>query len=113
MARPRNVCDGCGQSLDRRRREHVVLGPIVHTRVWRRLADDPREQLCLACMDRRATERLRLGGLALNDLRLCRWNLEWLDVFVDADDGKVTPLQPMVSLSREIFNDYGDWYESF
>ena len=54
---PRNVCDGCGQSLDRRRREHVVLGPIVHTRVWRRLADDAREQLCLACMNQRAIER--------------------------------------------------------
>jgi len=63
----------------------VPLGPIVHTRVWRRLANDPREQLCLTCMNKRAIERCG-RGLALNDLRLCRWNLEWLDLFVDADD---------------------------
>jgi hypothetical protein len=90
---PRNVCDGCGQTLDRRRRGHVELGPIVHARVWRRLADDPREQLCVACMNQRALERFG-RGLALNDLRLCRWNLEWLDVFVDADDepGEFVPL---------------------
>jgi hypothetical protein len=56
-----NVCDGCGQTLDRRRRGHVLLGPIVHTRVWRRLADDPREQLCIACMDQRALERFGRG----------------------------------------------------
>ena len=82
---PRNVCDGCGQTLDRRRREHVLHGPIVPTRVWRRLADDPQEQLCFVCMNQRAITRFG-RGLALNDLRLCRWNLEWLDVFVDADD---------------------------
>ena len=63
----------------------MPLGPIVHTRVWRRLANDPREQLCLTCMNKRAIERCG-RGLALNDLRLCRWNLEWLDLFVDADD---------------------------
>jgi len=82
---PRNACDGCRQSFDRRLRNHVEAGPMVHVHVWRRLADDPREWLCFACMDRRATERLG-RGLALNDLRLCRWNLPWLDMFVDADD---------------------------
>jgi hypothetical protein len=100
---PRNVCDGCGQTLDRRRREHVLLGPIVHTRVWRRLADDPREQLCLTCMNKRAIERFG-RGLALNDLRLCRWNLGWLDVFVDADDepGEFAPLdEPADRLARQ------------
>jgi hypothetical protein len=100
---PRNVCDGCGLSLDRRRREHVVLGPIVHARVWRRLADDPRERLCIACMYQRALERFG-RVLALNDLRLCRWNLEWLDVFVDADDepGEFAPLdEPADRLVRQ------------
>jgi hypothetical protein len=85
QADPRDVCDGCGQTLDRRRRGYVELGPILHARVWRRLADDPRERLCFACMDQRALERFG-RGLALNDLRLCRWNLAWLDIFVDADD---------------------------
>ena len=99
---PSNVCDGCGQTLDRRRREHVLLGPIVHTRVWRRLAD-PGELLCLTCMNQRAIERFG-RGLALNDLRLCRWNLEWLDVFVDADDepGELPPLdEPAARLARQ------------
>jgi len=94
---PHNVCDGCGQTLDRRRRDHVVLGPIVHARVWRQLADDPRECLCVDCMNKRAIERLRPQGLALNDLQLCRWNLEWLNVFVDADDD---PLEPAEALGH-------------
>ena len=47
---PRNVCDGCGRSLDRRLRSHVELGPIVHSHIWRQLANDPRERLCCACM---------------------------------------------------------------
>ena len=46
---PRNVCDGCGQTLDRRRRGHVLLGPIVHDEIWRRLAK-PTEALCWQCM---------------------------------------------------------------
>jgi len=83
---PRNVCDGCRLSFDRRLRCHTKLGPMVHTATWRQLADDPRETLCFGCMNRRATERLG-RGLALNDLRLCEWNLPWLDYdFVDVDE---------------------------
>src|SRR5262249_38219380 len=83
---PRNVCDACRQSLDRRLRSHVELGPIVHSHIWRQLADDPRERLCCACMYQRA--RRGLGGmLRLADLRPCRWNLfdqpyAWFDLFV-------------------------------
>jgi len=39
---PRNVCDGCGLSFDRRLRAHVELGPIVHDDIWQQLANDPR-----------------------------------------------------------------------
>jgi hypothetical protein len=72
---PRTVCDGCGQSLDRRLRSHVELGPIVHTGIWRQLADDPPERLCFTCMGLRAVQRLG-RMLTLADLRPCRWNLE-------------------------------------
>ena len=83
---PRNVCDGCGQSLDRRLRDHVVLGPIVHKDIWRQLADHD-EALCSSCMYERA--RVRLGRmLRLNDLRPCSWNrsreyadASWFDLF--------------------------------
>jgi hypothetical protein len=87
---PRNVCDGCGQSLDRRLRSHVELGPIVHTRIWRQLADDPRERLCFTCMGLRAVQRLG-RMLTLADVRPCRWNLEgqpysWFDLFMESED---------------------------
>jgi hypothetical protein len=87
---PRNVCYGCGQSLDRRLRSHVELGPMVHDHIWRRLAADPGEALCFTCMDLRAA---RLGHvLRLADLRPCRWNLygqphSFFDVFVERDGG--------------------------
>src|SRR6516165_11864289 len=65
---PSNICDGCGVSLDRRRREHVTLGPIVHEDIWRQLAK-PTEALCWECMLERA--RVRLGRmLRLTDLPL-------------------------------------------
>jgi hypothetical protein len=83
---PHNVCDGCRQTLDRRRREHVVLGPIVHDKIWRRLAE-PTEALCYRCMFERAPARLG-RMLTLADLRPCRWNLydqphSWLDLFAE------------------------------
>jgi hypothetical protein len=86
---PRNVCDGCGQSLDRRLRSHVELGPIVHTHIWRQLAADPRERLCFTCMGLCAVHRLG-RMLALADLRPCPWNLEgqpysWFDLFVEVE----------------------------
>src|SRR5262245_60733196 len=85
---PHNVCDGCGQTLDRRRRDHVVLGPILHDEIWRALAA-PTEALCWECMLHRA--RVRLGRmLTLVDLRPCRWNLarqpySYFDLFVDIE----------------------------
>jgi len=86
---PRNVCDGCGQSLDRRLRLHVELGPIVHDHIWRRLVADPREALCFMCMGLRAVRQLG-RMLTLSDLRPCRWNLcdqpySWLDLFVEME----------------------------
>jgi hypothetical protein len=41
----KNVCDGCRQSLDRRRRSHVELGPMLHDSIWNQIAD-PAEALC-------------------------------------------------------------------
>ena len=85
---PRNVCDGCGRTLDRRRRNHVLLGPIMHDEIWRRLAK-PTECLCWECMLKRARERLgRL--LILADLRPCRWNrlnepYSYLDLLIDIE----------------------------
>jgi hypothetical protein len=86
---PRNVCHGCRQSLDRRLRSHATLGPIVHDHIWRKLADDPREALCDACMYRRSWQRLG-RMLTLADLRPYRWNLydqphSWLDLFVEME----------------------------
>jgi hypothetical protein len=54
---PRNVCDGCGGSLDQRLRSHVGLGPIVHDHIWQQLAEAS-ERLCDACMYQRAWDRL-------------------------------------------------------
>jgi hypothetical protein len=71
---PRNVCDGCGVSLDRRLRLHVDLGPIVHDDIWQQLAGTGERLLCDTCMYRRALHRLR-RMLILADLRPCRWNL--------------------------------------
>jgi len=85
---PRNVCDGCGQTLDRRRRGHVLLGPIVHDEIWRRLAK-PTAALCWQCMLERG--RVRLGRmLRLADLQPCPWNLfhrpySWFDLFVEME----------------------------
>jgi hypothetical protein len=85
---PHNACDGCRQTLDRRRRGHVVLGPIVHDQIWRELAA-PTEALCWECMLHRA--RVRLGRmLTLADLQPCRWNrfnepYSYLDLFVDIE----------------------------
>src|SRR5262249_18640973 len=80
---PRNVCDGCSLSFDRRLRSHVE-----HDDIWQQLAYDPRECLCDKCMYRRAWERLG-RMLTLADLRPCRWNLEgpysWLDLFVEME----------------------------
>jgi hypothetical protein len=85
---PRNVCHGCGQSLDRRRRSHVELGPILHDHIWRQLAG-PHEALCLMCMGQRAAHRLG-RMLTLADLRPCSWNLfhrphSWFDLFVEME----------------------------
>src|SRR5215470_15336660 len=85
---PSNVCDGCGQSLDRRRREHVLLGPIVREEIWRRLAK-PTEALCWECMLLRAWHRLG-RELKLADLRPCRWNryrepYSYLDLLIDIE----------------------------
>jgi hypothetical protein len=85
---PRNVCDGCGVSFDRRLRAHVELGPIVRDDIWRQLAA-PRECLCPTCMYRRSWERLG-RMLTLADLRPCCWNLEdqpfsWFDLFVELE----------------------------
>jgi hypothetical protein len=85
---PRNVCDGCGVSLDRRLRAHVELGPVVHEHIWQKLAA-PRECLCFECMGMRAVQRLR-RMLTLADLRPCRWNLyrqpySYFDLFVEME----------------------------
>src|SRR5262245_12244820 len=85
---PSNGCDGCRQSLDRRLRSHVELGPILHTRIWQQSAE-PREALCLMCLDLRAVQRLG-RSLTLADLRPCRWNLwgqphSWFDLFVEME----------------------------
>jgi hypothetical protein len=87
---PRNVCDGCGQSFDRRLRCHAERGPIVHDDIWQQLAANPRERLCFICMDLRAATRGHV--LRLADLRPCRWNLysqphSYFDVFVQRDGG--------------------------
>jgi hypothetical protein len=90
-----HACDGCGQTLDRRRRGHVLLGPIVHTEIWRRLAK-PTEALCWECMLERA--RVRLGRmLRLADLRPCRWNrfnepYSYLDLLIDIEGALPTNL---------------------
>jgi hypothetical protein len=100
---PRNVCDGCGQSLDRRLRSHVELGPIVHDHIWRQLAADPREALCFICMDLRAA---RLGHvLRLADLRPCRWNLygqpySFFNLFVDREGGPPANLEEWRSVGE-------------
>ena len=92
---PRNACDGCGQTLDRRRRGHVLLGPIVHDEIWRRLAK-PTEALCWQCMLERT--RVRLGRmLRLADLRPCRWNrlnepYSYLDLLIDIEGALPTNL---------------------
>jgi hypothetical protein len=83
-----HVCDGCGQSLDRRLRTHVELGPVLHDHIWQQLAD-PREALCFECMCRRAVQRLG-RVLTLADLRPCPWNLfgrpySWFDLFVEME----------------------------
>jgi hypothetical protein len=88
-SRPSNVCDGCGQTLDRRRREHIPLGPVVHEHIWCRLVDDPRECLCFECMGKLALGRLG-RMLTLVDLRPCRWNLSgqpysWFDLFTEME----------------------------
>jgi hypothetical protein len=99
---PHNVCDGCRQSLDRRRRAHVELGPIVHDDIWRRLAE-PGEALCLMCMGQRAERRLgRL--LTLADLRPCAWNLfgrphSWFDMFLEFE------------AARDPANNLDEWHE--
>jgi hypothetical protein len=85
---PRNVCDGCRQSLDQRLRSHVELGPIVHDRIWQQLANAD-ERLCDSCMYQRACNRLG-RVLTLADLRPCRWNLygqpnSWFDIFVEVE----------------------------
>ena len=85
---PRNVCDGCDLSLDRRLRTHVELGPVLHDHVWQQFAD-PREALCDTCMHRRAVQQLG-RMLTLADLRPCRWNLggqpySWFDLFVEME----------------------------
>jgi hypothetical protein len=85
---PRNVCDGCRQSLDQRLRSHVELGPIVHDHIWQQLADAD-ERLCDTCMYRRAWDRLG-RMLTLADLRPCPWNLfhrphSWFDLFMRAE----------------------------
>ena len=92
---PSNICDGCGVSLDRRRREHVMLGPIVHEDIWRQLAK-PTEALCWECMLERA--RVRLGRiLTFADLRPCRWNrfnepYSYLDLLIDIEGALPTNL---------------------
>jgi hypothetical protein len=84
---PRNICDGCHRSLDRRLRLHVELGPIVHKHIWQQISDRDDECLCWECVLRRSV--LRLGRmLAWADLRPCRWNLadqphSWFDLFVE------------------------------
>ena len=82
---PCNVCDNCAQSLDRRLRSHVKLGPIVHEHIWQQLAARDRERLCFECMQLRAWQQLG-RALILADLRPCRWNLDgqpssWFDRF--------------------------------
>ena len=102
-SRSSNVCDGCGQTLDRRRRDHVLLGPIVHAEIWRRLGT-PTEALCWECMLDRA--RVRLGRmLMLADLRPCRWNLDrqpysYLDLFVDIEGEQPANLDEWASVGE-------------
>jgi hypothetical protein len=93
---PRNVCNGCRQSLDRRRRAHVELGPILHDHIWRQIAD-PAEALCWDCMLQRAVQRL-WRMLTLADLRPCRWNLwhrpySWFDLFVEIEGAPPSNLE--------------------
>src|SRR5262245_45957639 len=71
---PGNVCDAVRQSLDRRLRSHVELGPVVYDHIWQQLAADPRERLCFMYMGLRAVQRLGRMPM-LSDLRPCRWNL--------------------------------------
>ena len=85
---PHNACDGCGETLDRRRREHVLLGPIVHDEIWPQLAK-PTECLCWECMLHRAWDRLG-RVLVLADLRPCWWNrlnepYSYLDLLIDIE----------------------------
>jgi hypothetical protein len=87
---PRNICDGCGVSFDRRLRSHVERGPMLHDDIWQQLVADPRERLCFICMDLRAATRGRV--LRLADLRPCRWNLtgqpySFFDLLVQRDGG--------------------------
>jgi hypothetical protein len=89
---PRNVCDACRQSLDRRLRSHVELGPIVHDHIWQQLADAGERLLCDTCMFRRAWERFG-RMLTLADLRPCPWNLflrphSWFDLFMRAGQSR-------------------------
>jgi hypothetical protein len=82
----RDCCDGCRRPLDRRRRNHVELGPVLHDAIWRQIAD-PAEALCWNCILQRAVERLGRRP-TWTDLRPCRWNLSgqpnsWFDLFVE------------------------------
>jgi hypothetical protein len=85
MGRSDMRCDGCSQSLDRRLRSHIKLGPVVHDHIWQQLAACDCECLCFQCMQQRARQRLRV--LALADLLPCQWNLigqpsSWFDLFL-------------------------------
>jgi hypothetical protein len=64
---PRNVCDACRQSLDRRLRSHVELGPIVHDHIWRQIADPPRGSVLHV-----HGAYARYSGLAAADVELKR-----------------------------------------
>src|SRR5262249_44726796 len=91
---PRNVCDACRVSLDRRLRSHVEIGPIVHDHIWLCLADASERLLCDTCMYERARERL---GRMRADLRPCPWNLfhsphSWFDLFVEMESAPLSSL---------------------
>jgi hypothetical protein len=120
---PRNVCDGCDLSLDRRLRTHVELGPVLHNHIWRQIAE-PCEVLCLLCMGKRAVQRLG-RHLALADLIPSRWNLwgqphSWFDLFAElegkppsslaewrsvGDPGEFEPLNPPPGRGLEAQNE--------
>jgi hypothetical protein len=48
---PRNVCDGCRVSFDRRLRSHTELGPMLHDDIWQQIATPASGFVGNACLN--------------------------------------------------------------